>query len=508
MLHPGHNGDDGVLPSTFAHETLPTEMPYQALDLFDAYNPAWVTAAHEFLKGHFPLADEMDPVDVWTEMMEPPDGTDNRPPTGSHHAQVHMHVRLYLVPGDGTGVLPGTLPPCVPEQVARIAGGTVFEYYLTSNCALMRCAFGGIRIAATAAATLLHLTVLPDSPTPDTHTSNSYIAVAPQHRRTGLARTMVQDAFSTCKQKAGALPFGVSRPVQTEPLHEYVRQFRANGSRCPPESEPGLAECVDGVLLSEPSEWLADTSDTLGSAGLNPTEFKYFFCETNAPGVEDGVMDPAQRHRILFSLGFRHVPFYYVQPPLSQEQSPCYDLLLLALDHLDMPAPGSSSISGTCPSVDRAALLVFLADFAWSCHHTGAFVEGSNYWKKITSSIRALPPLVPTHSPPWHRANGPVSEPDTDTAVVAEEASPAPASNLPTLDPRAVGTVHLGSTCRAVVVSSTGSGVTERLYAVNLPDAFLVQGALIRFNSHPSRACVPAECSVDRTVTVTDVVMA
>lgn len=55
----------------------------------------------------------------------------------------------------------------------------------------------------------------------------------------------------------------------------------------------------------------------------------YFFAETNAEGVEDGVMTSRMRHRIMQKLGFCMVDFAYIQPPLSEEQSPCSELLLL-----------------------------------------------------------------------------------------------------------------------------------------------------------------------------------
>lgn len=42
-----------------------------------------------------------------------------------------------------------------------------------------------------------------------------------------------------------------------------------------------------------------------------------YFAETNAIGVEDGVMDPVIRHSVLKRIGFVALDFFYIQPPVS-----------------------------------------------------------------------------------------------------------------------------------------------------------------------------------------------
>lgn len=51
--------------------------------------------------------------------------------------------------------------------------------------------------------------------------------------------------------------------------------------------------------------------------------------ETNKAGVEDGVMLSTTRHQIQSRLGFCRLDFDYIQPPLSEDQDPCSELLLL-----------------------------------------------------------------------------------------------------------------------------------------------------------------------------------
>jgi RimJ/RimL family protein N-acetyltransferase len=51
--------------------------------------------------------------------------------------------------------------------------------------------------------------------------------------------------------------------------------------------------------------------------------------ETNKAGVEDGVLLSTTRHEIQSRLGFCRLSYDYIQPPLSEGQEPCSELLLL-----------------------------------------------------------------------------------------------------------------------------------------------------------------------------------
>lgn len=100
--------------------------------------------------------------------------------------------------------------------------------------------------------------------------------------------------------------------------------------------------------------------------------FYCFFAETNMLHLSDGVMESATRHKIMRSIGFRCLDFDFIQPPLSSEQAPCADLLLLAYDNEDIPVDYSKS---GCPVaakslgqkyVPSVIAMLFMLDYAFS----------------------------------------------------------------------------------------------------------------------------------------------
>eukprot|EP01100_Stratorugosa_tubuloviscum_P006496 TRINITY_DN2801_c0_g3_i2.p1 TRINITY_DN2801_c0_g3~~TRINITY_DN2801_c0_g3_i2.p1 ORF type:complete len:305 (-),score=141.69 TRINITY_DN2801_c0_g3_i2:90-938(-) len=61
---------------------------------------------------------------------------------------------------------------------------------------------------------------------------------------------------------------------------------------------------------------------------------RVIFAETNSPDLvspEQDVMAPRIRCKVLHKMGFSLVNFNYIQPPLSENQSAAYNLLLIAL---------------------------------------------------------------------------------------------------------------------------------------------------------------------------------
>jgi hypothetical protein len=118
------------------------------------------------------------------------------------------------------------------------------------------------------------------------------------------------------------------------------------------------------------------------------------FAETNALGVEDGVMDAAVRHAALHRLGFRLLDFGFVQPPLGEGLEPCHDLLLLA--HRSLQAAAHKD----APALPRWRLLLFLYDYALSVHRAPSF-RTAPYWTHMAASL--ADPALPLRTLPWTR---------------------------------------------------------------------------------------------------------
>lgn len=98
---------------------------------------------------------------------------------------------------------------------------------------------------------------------------------------------------------------------------------------------------------------------------------------------------------------------------------------------------------------------------------------------------------------------------ETDPIVVEEvieEVIEEVESEEPPTDPvnRVFGIVHLNEGCGAYIEVIDGEN-TQLLYPINLDEAYKVEGTRIKFVYAMSRAMQPEGCSVDMTVTVTDV---
>eukprot|EP00405_Crypthecodinium_cohnii_P045515 CAMPEP_0206571992 /NCGR_PEP_ID=MMETSP0325_2-20121206/27977_1 /ASSEMBLY_ACC=CAM_ASM_000347 /TAXON_ID=2866 /ORGANISM="Crypthecodinium cohnii, Strain Seligo" /LENGTH=745 /DNA_ID=CAMNT_0054076105 /DNA_START=31 /DNA_END=2265 /DNA_ORIENTATION=- len=67
-------------------------------------------------------------------------------------------------------------------------------------------------------------------------------------------------------------------------------------------------------------------SNRTGRLGIN------IFAETHEASVQDGIMDPLIRQKVLLRFGFRCLDFSYTQPPLNEHEEPCGGLRLLVKD--------------------------------------------------------------------------------------------------------------------------------------------------------------------------------
>eukprot|EP00744_Colponema_vietnamica_P026735 GILI01039755.1.p1 GENE.GILI01039755.1~~GILI01039755.1.p1 ORF type:complete len:270 (+),score=11.15 GILI01039755.1:123-932(+) len=73
------------------------------------------------------------------------------------------------------------------------------------------------------------------------------------------------------------------------------------------------------------------------------------FAETNALGIEDGLMSSQERHTVLRRLGFKMLQMDYTQPPISAFGNPCSDLYLLGYDSSTLPTETEDDVVNSTP---------------------------------------------------------------------------------------------------------------------------------------------------------------
>eukprot|EP01063_Lacrimia_lanifica_P021021 TRINITY_DN28275_c0_g1_i1.p1 TRINITY_DN28275_c0_g1~~TRINITY_DN28275_c0_g1_i1.p1 ORF type:complete len:333 (+),score=114.28 TRINITY_DN28275_c0_g1_i1:49-1047(+) len=314
---------------------------YPRVNFRSEYDAAELKRFYEsFMKVNFPIEDELDPLEVWEDVLDP----EKKDP--DDEMAVHMHVVVVYEPS----------PPSTPASERAIVGGVVFEYYKMSNCCLM-----------------------------------SYFAVAEAYRGAGLGRWLVATAHQTCVEEADAWKRSVTPGDDAPATAEgWLRRV----SRLPDTARfNALVAEVAGMCTDEEVRALAE----LMAAGHDVSaSLSLFFAETNAEGVDDGVLDPKIRHRVLHKLGFNALEFSYIQPPLSDTQQPCYDLLLATLARAPATPP---------PTVPALLVKAFLLDFAVSVYGCVASFTDAGWWKQIAADLAARGGIVPQiGSPPWeHR---------------------------------------------------------------------------------------------------------
>jgi len=126
---------------------------------------------------------------------------------------------------------------------------------------------------------------------------------------------------------------------------------------------------------------------------------RVIFAETNASGVEDGVMPSAVRHKIMQKLSFAHVNIQYIQPPLDEGKEECYDLLLIAqLESAAIKKEGKAYVLPVEP------VKAFLQEFAHGCH--GFEVEKETfihlpYYKHLIKQFENITTIPVNPDLPW-----------------------------------------------------------------------------------------------------------
>ena len=313
---------------------------FERVDFRETYDAAELSRFyHDFMRVNFPIDDELDPLEVWEDVLDPAkvDGPLSALP-------VYLHVVVVYSPD-----------PVGPGEPKKIAGGVVFEYYRMSNACLM-----------------------------------SYFAVAPEFRRAGMGRWLVAHAYETCRREAEAL------------RNSGGKTWLERVSRLAPRDEESTRLLAEAAALCTADDLAAldaleaEGHDVSASLGL-------LFAETNAEGVEDGILCPKVRHGLLNRTGFEALQFGYIQPPLSDTQGACYDLLLLTLQGPPAAAP---------PRTPSVLVKLFLADFAVSVYGCVAAFADESWWKQMYAELNASGGVVRrTARPPWaHRTTKPAAD--------------------------------------------------------------------------------------------------
>jgi len=148
------------------------------------------------------------------------------------------------------------------------------------------------------------------------------------------------------------------------------------------------------ILLKRALSGLTRTAKEHGKEGC-----QIIFAETNATGVEDGVMPSVVRHKIMQKLGMGHVGCQYIQPPLDEGKEECYDLILIA--YLESPAIKKE---GKNLSLPVEPVVAFLQEFAHGCH--GFEVDSKNfvdlpYYQHLFKQFASLKSITVNPELPW-----------------------------------------------------------------------------------------------------------
>ena len=270
-----------------------------------------------FMKKNFPIEDELDPLEVWEDVLDPEKVT-----SFEDHA-----VELHVVVGYSD------------KEGKEIIGGIVFEYYKMSNSCLI-----------------------------------SYIAVADNYRKSGFAKSLITLAERTCQEASNRL----SKPNNN-----------TNGNWLEMISRAPVNEKNESLLL-EVSKMMSSDEHQFMMSNINnyKSGLSLFFAETNAEGVEDCVMDSTVRHKILSRLGFTPLKFSYIQPPLSDDQLPCYDLLLTILsEKRDVPS---------------AVVRLFLIDFSLSIFGCISSFSKTSWYRQMENELNTSKGIISKGGlPPW-----------------------------------------------------------------------------------------------------------
>lgn len=263
-----------------------SDKTFKFVSLRDNFSLPLITRIYnEIMIPNFPIESELDPLEVWVN---------NLTHKGGRIFVPLMHIMVAYEVEDRND-------PNVKDE--NIAGISVFEYYEMSQCALL-----------------------------------TYFVVCEKYRKYGLGKTLVYQAYDYCKNEL----YANRKVARWEALNNALLNVRNWNISDDDTTIVQLTKTQKGQLQFAQQFvdlWLqnvrAKESDRDLKKILDREEDEfYFFAETNALGVHDGVMSSEHRHKIMRNIGFCVVDFEYIQPPVCTDEDAMYcdDLLLLSLE--------------------------------------------------------------------------------------------------------------------------------------------------------------------------------
>ncbi|KAF0973813.1 hypothetical protein FDP41_007200 [Naegleria fowleri] len=260
---------------------------FRFLSLRDNFSlPLLTKIYNEIMIPNFPIESELDPLEVWINNLTHKGGRIFVP-------LMHIMVAFEIDSNDNNAL-----------KDENIAGISVFEYYEMSQCALL-----------------------------------SYFVVCEKYRNYGLGKTLVYQAYEYCKNEL----YAKRKANRWEALNNalmHVRNWHVgddDGATIVQltKTQKGQLQFAQQYiqLCLHNAQLKTQNADIKHILDAEEDEF-YFFAETNAIGVHDGVMASEQRHKIMRNIGFCVVDFEYIQPPVCTDEDAMYcdDLLLLSLE--------------------------------------------------------------------------------------------------------------------------------------------------------------------------------
>lgn len=258
---------------------------FKFLSLRDNFSLTLLTKIYnEIMIPNFPIESELDPMEVWIN---------NLTHKGGRIFVPLMHIMVAYEIDESNEM-----------KDENIAGISVFEYYEMSQCALL-----------------------------------TYFVVGEKYRKYGLGKTLVYQAYEFCKYDL----YAKGKANRWEALNNSLKHVKNwNSSSDDSSTIVQLTKTQKGQfqfaqqfidLWLENAQIKANDPELKKILDGEEDEF-YFFAETNAIGVHDGVMPSEQRHKIMRNIGFCVIDYEYIQPPVATDEDAMYcdDLLLLSLE--------------------------------------------------------------------------------------------------------------------------------------------------------------------------------
>ncbi|KAL9652063.1 hypothetical protein ABK040_000404 [Willaertia magna] len=230
------------------------------------------------------------------------------------------------------------------ENYEKLVGSLVFEYFDISECALL-----------------------------------TYVAIRNEFRGNGIFHYGLDDCYNFCKNNFYLKRKGIIWNLIQNVLKNIEIDVNSNLGQL-----HFIQQIMEIYLLQQNNLQQKKDEDNF-----------YFFAETNAIDVFDGIMSSEKRHEIFKRSGFSVIDFDYIQPPLQIEdrQLFCDKLILLSLEKED----GNRTISSF-------TLKCFLLQFLYGVYDDVIPYMYDDYFQYMWNSLNSKDSFIISNDPSiWKR---------------------------------------------------------------------------------------------------------